>query len=144
MRATAAFVLCALVACGGRTTLGTRDLEDAAIPDASTPDAAIPDAAPSKDAAKSCAFDRGAAAVVLIQIANNLGHCATPSGPSGPGKVKIPFEGTYGSAHDVTFVEGAFGGTAVGDCILADFATAHVPPFCGPDVPANKSFVLPK
>jgi len=144
VRARAALVVCALVACGGRTTLGTRGLEDTSAPDAAMPDASVPDAPIPKDAAPSCNFDRNAAALVLGQIANNLGHCATPSGPSGPGKVKVPFEGTYGSVHDVTFVEGAFGGTAVGDCILTDFATAHVPPFCGPDVAANKSFILPK
>ncbi|HEX7603410.1 MAG TPA: hypothetical protein VF316_17445 [Polyangiaceae bacterium] len=87
------------------------------------------------------AFDRGAAASTLGAISSSLSSCKKPDGPTGPGKVKVTFQPS-GTVSAVEFVEGSYNGTAVGGCILAKFRGAHIPPFGGSAVPANKSFVL--
>jgi len=91
--------------------------------------------------AGGAAFDRGAAASTLGAIASSLSSCKKPDGPTGPGKVKVTFQPS-GTVSAVEFVEGSYNGTAVGGCILAKFRGAHIPPFGGSAVPANKSFVL--
>lgn len=89
----------------------------------------------------SAPFDKGAALSSLSGIASNLSSCKKPDGPTGSGKVTVTFEPS-GNVSKVEFIEGPFGGTAVGGCIAGKFRGAHIPPFAGSAVPANKSFVL--
>ena len=100
-----------------------------------------PTATATAPAGGGAAFDRGAAASTLGAIASSLGSCKKPDGPTGPGKVKVTFQPS-GQVSAVEFVEGTYAGTSVGGCILAKFRGAHIPPFGGSAVPANKSFVL--
>ena len=100
-----------------------------------------PTATATQAAGGGAAFDRGAAASTLGAIASSLGSCKKPDGPTGPGKVKVTFQPS-GQVSAVEFVEGTYAGTSVGGCILAKFRGAHIPPFGGSAVPANKSFVL--
>jgi predicted Zn finger-like uncharacterized protein len=100
-----------------------------------------PTATATAAAGGGAAFDRGAAASTLGSIASSLGSCKKPDGPTGPGKVKVTFQPS-GTVSAVEFVEGSYAGTSVGGCILAKFRGAHIPPFGGSAVPANKSFVL--
>lgn len=95
----------------------------------------------TSNAGSGAAFDRGAAASTLGAVASSLGSCKKPNGPTGPGKVKVTFQPS-GQVSAVEFVEGSYAGTAVGGCILAKFRGAHIPPFGGSAVPANKSFVI--
>ncbi len=89
----------------------------------------------------SAPFDKGAALSSLSGIASSLGSCKKPDGPTGSGKVTVTFEPS-GNVSKVEFIEGPFGGTAVGGCIAGKFRGAHIPPFAGGAVPANKSFVV--
>ncbi len=86
-------------------------------------------------------FDKGAALSSLSGIASNLSSCKKADGPTGSGKVTVTFEPS-GNVSKVEFIEGPFGGTATGGCIAGKFRGAHIPPFAGGAVPANKSFVL--
>jgi hypothetical protein len=86
------------------------------------------------------AFDRGKAASALGGV--QLGRCAMPGGPSGPGHVTVTFDPS-GRVSMANVDQGTFPGTLVGACIAKVYSTVKVPPFQGGAVRVGKSFYLP-
>jgi hypothetical protein len=98
--------------------------------------AALPQAA-----ASNAEFDRGAAAAALGNIANSVGSCKKPGGPTGDGHVQITFS-PDGSVRSAIVDQPPFAGTAVGGCVAGKFRGAHVPAFSGGPIPVGKRFSI--
>jgi len=107
----------------------------------SVPGAAVAPAAPAAPAAGSAPFDRGAAAAALGGIADGVGSCKKPGGPTGDGHVSITFSPS-GSVVSAIVDQPPFAGTAVGGCVAGKFRGAHVPAFAGGNLTIGKRFSI--
>ena len=84
-------------------------------------------------------FDRGATATALGYV--DLAPCRTPGAVRGSGHLRILFAND-GSVATTRVDRPPFEGTATGDCIAAQFARVHIPPFVGDAVTVGKAFDL--
>jgi serine/threonine-protein kinase len=87
-------------------------------------------------------LNRGAALAALGSAASAATACKREGGPSGTGSASVTFS-PDGPVKSVT-VSPPFAGTAVGQCVLAVFRGAHVPPFSGSSLTLPKSFQIPE
>ena len=87
-------------------------------------------------------LNRGAALAALGSAASAATACKRADGPSGSGSASVTFS-PDGPVKSVT-VSAPFAGTPVGQCVVAAFRNAHVPPFSGSSITLPKSFQIPK
>lgn len=126
---------------GGRsrceTLLNRPALTSAPAPSATPAGTAPADEAPAGDGG----FDRALAARLLSAGADRARACARPSGPSGPGRVRLTFspDGSITSAD----VEAPFKDTEVGRCVAHELARVSLPAFAGSPVTVTKRFDIP-
>jgi hypothetical protein len=85
-------------------------------------------------------FDQSAAMAALRQSAESAKRCATSDPPSGGVRIAVTFART--GAVSATQVEGPAAGTPLGDCIVAKFQSAHVPPFRGSVMTVRKTVMF--
>jgi len=83
-------------------------------------------------------LSRGAALSALGSAATQAAACKRTDGPTGSGTASVTFS-PDGPVKSVS-VSAPFAGTAVGQCVMAAFRGAHVPPFSGSSVTLPKSF----
>jgi hypothetical protein len=102
--------------------------------------ASAPKAAPAP-AASGPAFDRGAAAAALRTVAEGVGSCRRPSGPSGDGHVTVTFRND-GAVDHVEVDRPPYQGSPVGACVASKFKLARVPAFGGAPITVGKSFSI--
>jgi eukaryotic-like serine/threonine-protein kinase len=116
-------------------------IANAAIADTPAPTPATPPAAliPPDQRAP---LNRGAALAALGTAASAATSCKREGGPSGSGSASITFS-PDGPVKGVT-VSAPFAGTAVGQCVVGVFRSAHVPPFSGSSITLPKSFQIPQ
>jgi predicted Zn finger-like uncharacterized protein len=89
----------------------------------------------------SAPFDRGAASAALGTIADGVGSCKKPGGPTGDGHVSITFSPSGGVVSAIVD-QPPFAGTAVGGCVAGKFRGAHVPAFAGGNLTIGKRFSI--
>jgi serine/threonine protein kinase len=87
-------------------------------------------------------LNRGAALAALGSAASAASSCKREGGPTGSGSASVTFSAD-GPVKSVT-VSAPFAGTAVGQCVIATFRGAHVPPFSGSSITLPKSFQIPR
>jgi hypothetical protein len=85
-------------------------------------------------------FDTERVGVVLEEAARTAQRCKLPDGPTGYGRVHVKFVNT-GRAQAAQVSE-PFAGTEVGECLVALFAGARMPPFSGKAVIVAKNFSI--
>jgi hypothetical protein len=85
-------------------------------------------------------FDQSAAMAALRQAAESAKRCATSDPPNGGVRIAVTFART--GAVSATQVEGPAAGTPLGDCIIAKFQSAHVPPFRGSVMTVRKTVMF--
>jgi eukaryotic-like serine/threonine-protein kinase len=94
-------------------------------------------------AAPAAGIDRSAANASLASAASAARACRSQGPPPTPGgRAAVTFAPT-GSVSAVSISQNYLG-TAIGNCIMANFRNARVPPFSGDPVTINASFQMPE
>jgi hypothetical protein len=105
------------------------------------PAPAAPAAAPTVGGFDSTAdFDQSAAMAALRQAAESAKRCHTSDAPSGGVRIAVTF--ARSGAVSATQIEGAAAGTPLGDCVVAKFQAARVPPFRGSVMTVRKTVMF--
>ncbi len=86
--------------------------------------------------------NRGAATAALAAGAQRASHCTKPGGPTGAGQAIVTFH-PEGYITNVR-LNGAFPGTAVGNCVTAAFKQGSIPAFAGLPLTLQQAFRVPE
>jgi len=123
-----------------------RELVERAGQEAADAVRAANDPAPTQTEAapplKRSEVNRGAATAVLAASALRASRCSRSGGPSGAGQAIVTFH-PEGYVTNVR-LNGAFPGTAVGNCVTAAFKQGSIPAFAGLPLTLPQAFRVPE
>jgi hypothetical protein len=85
-------------------------------------------------------FDQSAAMAALRQAAESAKRCPSTDAPAGGVRIAVTF--ARSGSVSATQVEGGVAGTPLGDCVVAKFQSAHVPPFRGSPMTVRKTVMF--
>ncbi len=95
------------------------------------------------DAGRGPAFDRIAARASIDAATDRARKCGrvSPEGPIGGGQVQLVYAAS-GQVQSTRMLSTRFEHTKTGDCVLAVFLDACIPPYAGELVYVNKGFTI--